>query len=105
MRRLIGLLGLRRIVMNEDSDIYIVCSRCMVKISGPTSEAVNTAFRGHEKEAHGYMTGQEWYIKFEKRLLEVPEYKDVHVPGVALLVESEVLEAARKVAELEGGDE
>ncbi len=54
--------------LSEDNEIYTVCGRCLVKISGPTSEAVNIAFRGHEKEAHGYMTGQEFYDRFSKGL-------------------------------------
>lgn len=83
--------------MNEDNDIYIVCSRCMVKISGPTQEVVNTAFSGHEKEAHGYMTGQEFFDRFSKGLNNYDTELDLLTPEQTLCI----LECAKKAARLE----
>ena len=87
--------------MSEDSDIYTVCGRCYVKISGPTQEVVNTAFRGHEKEAHGYMTGQEWYERFLK---EIKRYGALKIPENGAYFKT-MMHCAKRSAGLEGGDE
>ena len=38
----------------------ITCGQCLVTVTGPTIHDVEVVYRGHEKEAHGYMTAQEW---------------------------------------------
>jgi hypothetical protein len=66
----------------------ITCARCFITITGKSAEAVNIAFRGHEKEAHGYMTGQEFYNRFREELRIDTDFKGA-------------VEAARKAAGLE----
>ena len=74
-------------------DYWIVCRVCGVKFEGDDRTAVDTAFRGHEKEAHSYMTGQEFYERFEK------EY---YTPdsGRSPDLERHAIEAAKRAAGL-----
>jgi hypothetical protein len=88
-----------RAKMSED--IYIVCGLCGVKISGPSQELATVTYRGHEKEVHNYMIGQEWYERFEK-LLDPRHDSQLANDEKEYMLMSEIREAARKAAKLEG---
>lgn len=82
--------------MNRDFDI--TCATCMVTISGNNRDAVMVAYRGHEKEAHGFMTGREYY---DRTIKAIEQFNYEHRGSIDIYLSDDLNDVLRQVAGLE----
>lgn len=79
----------------------ITCSRCHIKIGGDNQQMVTLAFRGHEKEVHGFMTGEEFYRNVEKLIQHDELVVNWSDDGEPCYTQDQIFKVAKKAGGLE----